>query len=82
MQLKLVSHSPAHVACKTLPGLRSTILSSSWTSSCSPVRNQCSVMRNLLEMSWLASKDLWWSSWSKCLGYVGEQNPCVDPWLV
>ena len=47
-------------------GPRSKFLSCFWTSSCSPVR------RHLLEMSWLASRDSWWSLWFECPRFVNE----------
>ena len=62
--------SIAHVVYMILHGLRFTILSSSWTYNCSPVRHQCSLTKLLLEMLWPASRDLWSSSWFECLGYV------------
>ena len=64
--------SPALVASRIPHGLRSAILSLSWTSNCSLVKIQFFVMRLLLETEWLASRTLWWSSWCECQGSVHE----------
>ena len=72
----LSSASPlALVVCMIPHGQRFAILSSSWTYSYSLVRHQCSVMKHLLEMSWLAWKDLWSISWFECPGYI------VNDWV-